>query len=258
MEQLDSLYSQQLESLLRTTSDISHNTDAWDGFVSGAMTLITLFAALATIAGLFLVRNEILRRRYTKKRQSLIIKDMIRHLFVNATIMEALDIKSQGKWDTVHPAEGVLTRFSFLESDFLLGGIQVEDEQFVKLHSLSVFLRNYNIVVEIAERNFQKQSVSVEEKESEIIDIWKRTERLVKELLELGISANLLSSQKAAEETELFIKSYYKTENESIISCSIPKREGVKSIFDGTILHLKEEFDKNVTRRLIDLRVIVF
>jgi len=258
MAQLDSLYSQQLEALLRATNDISHNTDAWDGFVSGGMTLITLFAAIATIAGLLLVHNEILRRRYTKKRQSIIIKDMIRHLFVNATILEALGIKSQGKWDTVHPAEGIFTRFTFLESDFLLGGIQVNDEQFIKLHSLSVFLRNYNIAAEIAERNFQKRSISIEEKEYEILDIWKRTKRLVEELLELGISAKLLTRKEAKEEIELFIKNYYSKENTSIVSCSVPKRDGPKSIFDNTIFHLKEEFDKNVTRRLIDIRVIDF
>ena len=240
MEQLDSLYSERLEYLLEKTDEISHNTDAWDSFVSGSITLITLFAAIVTIAGLIMLIGEIRQRRFTKERQGLVIKDLIRHLFVNAAIMEALEIKSQGKWNEVRPVEGVFSRFCFLESDFLLADIRIADNQFLRLHSLSVFLRNYNIAAEIAERNFAKPSVPIEEKAAlfedlwgrteriitELIelleDLWGRTERIITELIELGATAGLLAVTKknpnsARQDVATFIKDYYKKEHENIV-----------------------------------------
>ena len=263
MEQLDSLYSERLEYLLEKTDEISHNTDAWDSFVSGSITLITLFAAIVTIAGLVMLIGEIRRRRFTKERQGLVIKDLVRHLFINAAIMEALEIKSQGKWNEVRPVEGVFSRFCFLESDFLLADIRVADNQFLRLHSLSVFLRNYNIAAEIAERVFANPSVPVEEKQALMNDLWGRTKRIATELTELGAAAGLLkvtrgNSDSARQDVATFIKSYYSKEHECIVSCSVPEREGVKSFFDASGFDLKEDFDKSVMRRLANIRVVSF
>ncbi len=263
MEQLDSLYSERLEYLLEKTDEISHNTDAWDSFLSGAITLITLFAAIVTIAGLIMLIGEIRQRRFTKERQGLVIKDLIRHLFVNAAIMEALEIKSQGKWNEVRPVEGVFSRFCFLESDFLLADIRIADNQFLRLHSLSVFLRNYNIAAEIAERDFAKPSVPIEEKAALFEDLWGRTERIITELIELGATAGLLTVTKknpnsARQDVATFIKDYYKKENENIVPGPMPERKGVKSFFDASGFDLKDEFDKSITRRLDYIRVVPF
>lgn len=263
MEQLDSLYSERLEYLLEKTDEISHNTDAWDSFLSGAITLITLFAAIVTIAGLVMLIGEIRRRRFTKERQGLVIKDLIRHLFINAAIMEALEIKSQGKWNEVRPVEGVFSMFCFLQSDFLLADIRVKDKQFPRLHSLGVQLRNYNIKAEIAEKKFGLPSVSLEEKEALLEDLWKRSKRIAKELTQLGAKAGLLTADEenldaGSPDVVSFIKDYYEKENKCIISCSIPERKGTRAFFDAWGLDLKDVFDKCVTRRLANIRVVVF
>ena len=263
MTQLDSLTNSRLELLLQTTSDISHHTDAWDSILSGAITVITVLAAMATLVGLTVIWSELNQRRYTKKRQGLFIKDLIRHLFANAAIMETLQLKSNSQWDKVHPADGVFSRFAVLESDLSLGDIRVKDNQFLKLHSLKIFLRNYNITASIAESTFSCQSIPSKDKNALIDELWKRTKRLVEELLDLGIAAKLLSGsidqpEEAQKEVAVFIKDYYSKDNADITPLPIFDRDGSRALFDNLGFGLKDEMDKTITRRMNDIRIIEF
>lgn len=270
MPESDSLYQQHLESLIQTTNEISRHTNAWDSFISGSITIITIIAAVATSLGIIMVYFELQRRHFTKERQSLVIKDLVRHLFINCAILEALEIKSNNQWQSVHPAEGVFSRFTVLNSDLLLDNINVSDKQFVKLHSLSVFLRNYNITVEIAEKHFLDSSIPNSVKMDDITEIWKRTGRLVKELIELGTAANLLNGSNkhldssiknciSKKEVAGFIREYYQEKNVSIIvSSNLPIRIREKALFDAPDFGLKDEFDKRITDRLNDIKIVSF
>lgn len=266
MAQLDSLYNNQLESLLKTTNDISHHTYAWDGFVSSSITALTIAAALATLAGLGLIIKEVKRRHYTKAKQALLIKDLVRHLFVNAAIMEALQIKSCGQWDKVHPAKGVFSRFAVLDSDLLLDDIQLSNKDFLRSHSLKVFLRNYNIAAVVAEDSFSNPNIALDEKTAIIEELWERTNRSVKELTEVGIIAHLLPGTRENQEegkqaVSSFIKEYYEKENSKINPrelIGLPTRNGSHTLFDCNGFNLKEEFDMAIVRRTKDIRVIDF
>lgn len=263
MEQLDSLQINLFESLLKTANDISRHTNAWGGAIPSFITVVTVLAAIATLAGLWLIWVEIRQRRYTKARQTLLLKDLIRHLFVNASIMEALQISSGGKWDKVRPADGVFTRFSILESDFMLDDIRIKDNDFLRLHSLKVFLRNYNISAQVAEKTFKDPSIPISEKNAEIFDLWKRTRRAVEELLELGIATKLFSGdifhqEDAKNEVAAFIKKYYEKENLMVTPIALPTRTNDKVFFDDPDFGLKEELDKRITCRIKDIRIVAF
>ena len=125
---------------------ISENTDAWGDGLSIMLTVLTILASIVTIISLFGVAMELWKRKVSTERQELIIKDLIRHLLVNAAIMEVIRMKMAGKWGKLHPLEGIFSRFCVLDSDLQLVQIRVKDSEYTKLHSLSLFLRNYNIM----------------------------------------------------------------------------------------------------------------
>ena len=214
-----------------------------------------------------MIIHAIQSRKYTKKRQSALIKDLIRHLFENAAIIEAIKIKTKGQWDKKHPEEGTFKRFCVLENDLSLGDINVKDEQFIKLHSLCLYMRNYNIAVEIAEKNFNCQSVSNEEKSDEIIDLWHRTKKTVNELVQLGFAANLLKGRKPNNDGESqenlpnelaeFIKEHIDLENQKI-DPRIKKRAGDATLFDDDYWGLKNHFDKLISKKIKEIRVVPF
>ena len=264
MEHLDSLYSNQIESLLKTTSEISDHTYEWGGFISSTITVLTIAAAIATLAGLHLIYKEIKHRHYTKARQMLLIKDLIRHFFVNAAIMETLQIKSNGDWSKLHPFKGIFSRFAVLDSDLLLDDIYLSDKEFLRLHSLKVFLRNYNIAAATAEDCFNNPNIETSEKLAIMEDLWRRTDRSVEELIEVGILAHLLpgslkTKEEGKQEVASFIKEYYQKENTDITPIDIPERNGFCALFDSADgFNLKDELDKRIEHRKKDINVIAF
>lgn len=263
MEQIDTLLSRRLEMLLNTTNDISHNTNSWDSIFSGTITTITILAAISTIAGLYMLWREIRHRHYTIERQSLLLMDLFRHLFVNASILEALRVKTNGNWDKYRPNDGLFSKFCVLEDDLSLGGLQVLDSQFVRLHGFKLYLRNYNIIVSVAEKNFALKSIPVEEKNAELEEIMKRTQRLVEELLELGIVAGLFkgtieSPEKAQMRIAAFIKDYYKNSPGLLCSEELPNRTGVFAFFDSPSMGLKDVFDQSVLKHIDRIRILEY
>ena len=61
---------------------ISENTDAWGDGLSIMLTVLTIMASIVTIISLFGVAMELWKRKVSTERQELIIKDLVRHLFV--------------------------------------------------------------------------------------------------------------------------------------------------------------------------------
>lgn len=222
---------------------------------------ISFIALIVTAVGLYQIVKDIRLRRYTFHRQQLFLKDLIRHLFVNSAITEVLKIKSNGNWDNMRPKQGVFSRFAFLDNDCLLNDIRVKDKQFIDLHSLCVFIRNYNIASEIAEKTFNCQSVSKIEKELEIRDIEKRTFRLVEEIMALGTATGLLDKRNPEGDVALFIKEYYKrkdSDKEVDPNFKVPERKKDLVIFDTDKFGLKEEFDRRIALRSEDIEVLEF
>ena len=238
--------------------EISENTNAWGGWWTTPLTVLTIIASIATICGLFMIFKEMRVQKASMERQKLIIKDLIRHVFVNAAIMEVIRMKMTGKWGKVHPTEGVFARFCVLETDLQLGQIRVTDNQYPKLHSLSLFLRNYNIMSQLAEKHFNDPYYDAKEKELEMDELWRRTVKITKEFMELGDVANLQIDNACIKE---FITIHYNEKKESrqepLPDVQLLPRTGDRAFYD-TELDLSDIFDFFILDRYDDIRVIPF
>ena len=238
--------------------EISDNTDAWGSWWTTPLTILTIVASLATICGLFMIFKEMRKQKASVERQELIIKDLIRHLFVNAAIMEVIRIKMAGKWGKLHPLEGVFSRFCVLETDLQLGLIRVKDSQFTKLHSLCLLLRNYNIVAQLAEKHFNDPHYDSKEKELELDDLLIRTKKITKEFFELGETVNLKINKNSVRE---FIIEHYKEKKRNRIkplpNIQLPIRTGDRAFYD-TDLNLGIIYDFCILDRYEYIKVIPF
>lgn len=237
---------------------ISENTDAWGDGLSIMLTVLTILASVVTIISLLGVAMELWKRKVSTERQELIIKDLIRHLLVNAAIMEVIRMKMAGKWGKLHPLEGIFSRFRVLDSDLQLDQIRVKDSEYTKLHSLSLFLRNYNIMSELAEKHFNDPKYNPKEKELELDELLKRTIRITSEFLELSKKANLKIDKGCVED---FIKKHYKEKQdertEPLPDIQLPVRVGDRAFYDIEF-DLKDVYDFCILDRYDDIRVIPF
>lgn len=237
---------------------ISENTDAWGDGLSIMLTVLTILASIVTIISLFGVAMELWKRKVSTERQELIIKDLIRHLLVNAAIMEVIRMKMAGKWGKLHPLEGIFSRFCVLDSDLQLVQIRVKDSEYTKLHSLSLFLRNYNIMSELAEKHFNDPKYDPKEKELELDELLKRTIKITNEFLELSEKANLKINKKCVED---FIKKHYREKQlkrtEPLPDIQLPVRAGDRAFYDIKF-DLKDIYDFCILDRYDDIRVIPF
>lgn len=249
---------EELSKLLQKVNEISENTDAWGGWWTTPLTVLTIFASVATICGLFMIFKEMRMQKASMRRQELIVKDLIRHVLVNAAIMEVIRMKMAGQWGKVHPIEGVFTRFCVLDTDLQLSQIRVKDEQYTKLHSLSLFLRNYNIMSQLAEKHFNDPHFDPKEKELELDELWRRTVRITEEFLELGEVAELKINKECVQK---FIIDHYNEKKakrqKPLPDIQLPPRTGDCAYYDCN-LDLSDTFDFCILDRYDDIRVIPF
>lgn len=240
------------QELLQSISD---HTDAWGGWMTTPLTILTIFASIATICGLIMIYIEMRRQKASLGRQELIVKDLIRHLFINAAIMEVIRMKMTGKWAQLHPTEGVFTRFCVLDSDLELSQISVTDEQYTKLHRMSLFLRNYNIMSLLAEKHFNDPDFDPKEKELELDELWRRTVTITKEFLRLGDVTKLDITKESVRD---FVLVHYPGKNDSSPSKNdLPERKGDRAYYDND-LNLREVFDDCIIDKYDNIRVIPF
>lgn len=61
------------------------------------LTVLTIIASIATICGLYMISKEMRVQKASQERQELIVKDLVRHVLVNAAIMEVIRMKMAGK-----------------------------------------------------------------------------------------------------------------------------------------------------------------
>ena len=191
-------------------------------------------------------------------RQEIIVKDMLRHLLVNAAIMEVIRMKMTGKWGKVHPIDGMFARFCVLDTDLHLSQIRVMENQYTKFHSLSLFLRNYNIMSQLAEKHFNDPYFDSKEKELELNELWHRTIRITEEFLDLGKASPLKIDEESVQK---FIIDHYNEKKANrqkpLLDIELPPRTGDCAYYDHK-LNLSEVFDFCILDRYDDIRVIPF
>ena len=249
---------------------ISQHTDAWNGWSTTPLTVLTMIASIVTILGLILIFYEYLKYRASKERQELIVKDLIRHLFINAAIMEVVRMKMAGNWEKMHPTEGVFSRFCVLDTDLQLDKIRVKDDSYTRLHSVSLTLRNYNIMSQLAEKHFNDPNFDPKEKERDLDELWTRTKRITEKLLDLGKYTKLRINKESVKQ---FVIDYYEEEKrkrEEDLSAKeleeLVKKElkihplprlGDRAFYDK-VFELSDIFDYCVKNRHHSIRVIPF
>lgn len=173
---IDSLSTteQKLNYLGEHISVICDNTDIWS-MSTGWVTLLTTLASLVTIIGIVTIIFIIRQRNTSKEWQRKIALDLIRHFMINNAIIEVIRVKMDGQPDTFHPLEGVLTRFRTLESDTELSRFSVDENNYEKIHDLSLKIRNYNTVAMIADRHFCDPAYPRDAKMEELTAMVKRS-----------------------------------------------------------------------------------
>lgn len=249
---------------------ISRHTDAWNGWSTTPLTVLTMIASIVTILGLVLIFYEYLKYRASKERQELIVKDLIRHLFINAAIMEVVRMKMVGHWEKKHPTEGVFSRFCVLDTDLQLDKIRVKDKNYTRLHSVSLTLRNYNIMSQLAEKHFNDPLFDPREKICDLDELWTRTKKITEKLLALGNATKLKINRTSVQQ---FIINYYdELKKERAENWSKEKLEerikreqeihpisryGVRTYFD-CMFDLRETFDFCVKTKYDEIQIIPF
>lgn len=261
MIEIDSLYNEKIESLVNTTAEISNNTNAWGDTPSKLLTSLTILASVVTIVGIVGIVIEMRSKKLSRHRQELIIKDLVRHLFINTVLLEIVRNKIADKWDFLHPAEGVFSRFCVLDSDLKLDQINVRNNSYMELHSMSISLRNYNIAAMIAEKHLNDPTKSSAEKQYDLDVLWIRTQRLVDGFIEL-CEGTILNIDK--ERIGTMINSYYQKEKKRrekngnpLPNFSISPREGCRSFFDEKF-SVADAFDFAIRNRYDDIVLFPF
>ncbi len=247
------------KGFLSLLKEISVHTDVWEGWTI-LLTVLTIIASLVTIFGVFGIVMELRKNKVSVERQRLMVKDVVRHLFINAAIMEVVRMKMEGVWGEKHPQEGVFSRFCVLDTDLQLSQIKVNDSQYTKLHSLSLFLRNYNIMSQLLEKHFCDPQSDPGELQLSLDDLWKRTMRITDDFLELGEISYL---KLGRNDVRKFIVDHYEEKRvnckKTLPDIQLPKREGNSAYYDDTKkLDLSEIFDFCLLEKYDEIRILSY
>ena len=256
------LQSQKLDSLINQVQSISQHTDAWGDNLSYFLTSLTVLASLATIFGLsgllYEFKKDSKKNTISLKRQKLIVQDLIRHIFINAAIMEVVRIKMADNWGKLHPVEGTFSKFCVLDTDLQLDRIEIKDNLYTEQHNLSFLLRNYNIHSTLLEKHFNDPLYNSEEIKIELDELWDRTVTISKKFLELCENTNLEITTISVHD---YIKKHYdkkqKERTKPLPIIDIPDRTGNRDYFDIEF-NLGERFDYCIRAKFDDVRVIPF
>lgn len=175
-----------LTKILEAAKIISENTDPWFDIPSISLTALSIMASIATLVGVGGIFMEIKRRKTSKKCQKKIILDLIRHLFINNAILEIVRSEVTASGFKMRPVDGVFSRFKTMDTDTDLGRFSVVSKNFDDIHQISLHLRNYNIVADLAEEHFADKKYPKSHKSEELKDLFKRSTDITEELIKLG------------------------------------------------------------------------
>lgn len=185
--------------VLKELACINENTDSFTNVFSSVFTIISFAASLVTVIGIVLVFLEYKKRKVGKEWQKRIVLDLYRHFMMNNAILEVIRSKTEDFKLQVHPLEGVLSRFCTLESDADLGRFAVNEQNYEKVHELSLKIRNYNSFSILADRHICKPNYPKDIIRLEINEIFQRGVKISEGLLGLLSNDNKLSQNAILE-----------------------------------------------------------
>ena len=140
--------------LIENTNAINKNTDAWHGVSNVVVTILALLSSVfSIIAGVFafgIWRD----RRVSKKLQIAIIDDLIRHFFVNKSIMLRLLQNLEKSGDVAL----TFRKMAVLSDDLNMNRFTIYPRYYQFVHEIEFQARNYNMYCEWAAENFKQLS----------------------------------------------------------------------------------------------------
>lgn len=137
------------------------------------------FASVATVVGIISVWWTYRKRSVSSKWREQVVLDLIRHFFINNAISDAIRIKGKKPWP------GVISRYATLQSDMELAKFSYDANFYSRIHRLSIFIRNYNSVIEHAERNLQLETYDFKQLTVDLKDLSARSLIITEELIDL-------------------------------------------------------------------------
>lgn len=160
---------------------VDTNFDGWGSITASIVSIITIFASLVTILGFVELLRNIYKGRVSRECQKMIIVDLIRHFIINLAILEGIRIKMR---ENKRPEEGTFARFAILDSDLELGRFTISADNYDTIHEVSLYMRNFNIMSELADRHFSEASVIYgnEILDNDIRDLHTRMHNCIKKL----------------------------------------------------------------------------
>lgn len=237
-----------LTKILEAAKIISENTDPWFDIPSISLTALSIMASIATLLGVGGIFMEIKRRKTSKKCQKKIILDLIRHLFINKAILEVVRSEVNTSGFQVRPVDGVFSRFKTMDTDIDLGRFSVVAKNFDNIHKISLLLRNYNIVADLAEEHFADKNYPIKHKEEELKDLFRRSTEITEQLINLGELQGLKINHKTV--TKHLNEHYTKLiseEDKKIEFDILERKEKPYDYYDN--LGIKELFDNCIRKR---------
>lgn len=246
-------YEEYTENVVSSLQGVVENTDSFHGW-SFWITCLTILSGVATIVTTYSLVLEINRRRTSKKCQAKIIKDLIRHFFVNNAISEVVNhlITQPGNSQIIF-REGIFRRFCVLDSDIELGKLSFSEKNYDELHELQLLLRNYNITCLIAEKHFTSPDYSEKERLTDLNDIWERSTKLTERFLNFAKISNLAVTREIVSD---YIRHHYTNievstlnENEYIIECGKRAKGSMRAYYDSHPYNLTKMFNDVINRK---------
>lgn len=222
---------------------------------SHGFNVISSVASIITIGGLAAILIHIYKASVNKDCQKKIIKDLIRHLFINTSILEAIRtcIRKQGY--ATAPSKGTFLKFKFLDEDLNLSRFSLTSSNFDEMHEVSLFMRNYNIASEVTEEAFADKESTPEMLEWYLDDLFKRA---INTTMRLRTLSTRLGIHIPEREIVKMICNCYPIQQDTHIDSLVSLKEltsrnrfpeqayydnlGLKEVFDNCILQRTKQF----------------
>lgn len=233
------------------------NFDGWSSLPATIISIITILASMVTILGFSELLRNIYKGRVSRRCQKLIIVDLVRHFAINLTILEGVKLRMA---ENKRPEAGTFRRFATLDSDVDLGSFSITAANYEAIHELSLFMRNFNLMVDVVEEHFA-MATSIKGNQllvDDIANIDSRMRKIIKRLWLMQVSLGYgIMEERVAHH---FIKQYggYPkvdfTKHPTLLNVEIPmfwSEEDIKEFKDAN--RVNHIFTRNIFKTISKL-----
>lgn len=204
--------NEKLDKILEYASNLEHLSEKtfWHHgvpeFVFDSMAFIASMTALGAIITVYYKYRQYERNKDCK---SQILGEIVRYLYVNDTIIEIIRLKMEERgWERgVHPHEAIIRRFKFPDKDLDISDFAMTAKNYNKVREFQLFMRNYNIMVDIAAKHFEDENVEKMVKVCDLAELQHRSHRLLDRIYGLKAYFNL-----SLDELEEFIPANHRAD----------------------------------------------